>query len=110
MKALTKEEIDLLLGEGHFPEQEWIEYKDLTESEKIQRKQYAIIRGSLVRKGLIKITKKGRRENGGYIPAQMDYTEYGKQIVDWLLRIKDLEGAMLNIKKIARGEFDGTDL
>jgi hypothetical protein len=98
MESLTNEEIDFLLGERDFTEQEWEPNVTLTAEDKRLRRLYAKIRARLVRKGLIKITKKGYQDQGGYVPTQWGCTPFGDQVSNWLFTIEAMKDGLSKIK------------
>jgi hypothetical protein len=97
MKALTKSELDFLLGEGqYYPMPEWTYPGErLTKEDREHRKRYHAMRDRMVKKGFVKITKKGKHRDGGYAPAQFKLTPLAEQIVK-LIEEKEEAKRILN--------------
>lgn len=96
MKPLTKEEISFIRNDNY----DW-DPPDIStdDSDKDARKRYLRVQQSLFRKGLLKMKRPGFHAFGGYYPAEYEYTELGKQIAGFILRIKKLEHHLRGIKK-----------
>ena len=94
MNALTKDEIAFLTFNGVYntaPEWSSKKYPD----EHPNKKLYNKTRNKLIKRGFIKIVMKGEKRNGGYEPADWDFTPFGAQLSSLLRSYADI---VTNIK------------